>query len=1201
VEPTAVAPSIKVEPTAVAPIIKVEPIAAHSQRSARPSNAVQSTQTPPYKHDAKVIVPDGAVTAEDLQRGLDVIEFPKNEMRRNFTKTGEAYNGFTIGLVRNYATGLCLSAQWNAGTNLIRLITKHVKQTFPDFVFTTAVVNKNVDAALHTDSNNQGPSLIIELGSFQGGGLWVYDEYGEIQVSVPAGCRLHGSWAARAPVGTKLLGKVISSRGVWSRFEGTAPHQTFERITNGDRFSVILYSVRNANTIPEKLRCSLLEMGMNPPSPDRLIIDIPESEEEDAEFDGADDTDMPTPTSTPSVHSSFHAHTDTDIVEMIMQELKGTVKSFDFDGRIALLQGFCQMGKSREIAIGAWLSFFKHGALPIIFVKNHGGNEAAKQLRGNIESFNVTISDIVTKRLMGSQVDARRFQLVPKLSVQEYVQGSLDAQVFILLSNVPQVRQVKTKIAPRIERQASGRLRMVLIFDEDDLNTMSSDRTESALEQELFVSREGCGIDAGLEDQSESSSSTCFRDAVLQVISVTATIGAIVLNEQKPMQIRVMPLESHYWGLNPDVPSQRRPVFKEVCKEDMGDDDVACLPRGLSNMLEDMITSESDTMALIHVKTQIEEQKQLQKALVQKFSTQRLIVVTHNSGQNFHTLKARRADRGDSGVCGRSSGSEYTLETKFPLTALATEPLRIDFREYLEKIAQGSHRSVDDLQRFPREKRVMDVLSMLRDFRSDQHMKGMGKIVIAIISGHAGGRGTTFRDDTHQCYVTDLFLSKTLDVTGEYLVQLANRISGIFRKPTGEPMVPHRLQLWTSRCIYDMLQAHMERLNKLSSILQETNGKPLRETMQQHPHLIKLPPLPTQHGSALKIARHKVEAGFIEKTHSRIDPGNLRTRFGAGDATDLMLEAPAAVDSQPLDIIAGIRDEQPLSSAVCKAYGCAGSVKTILLDSVLIIPYSDFSGEVQAWLQLESSGPSLTKKLNPHIKQRIGIAERPEGTDTFRTIETVNSEERLGRSASIMRENLKKNDYCDAVMQLDSENQSVIAIIRTYSWKSFLRLCDEEQSQPDEMRSIFVWRAFAEIGSSQLCVLVARYGTGSHVRVREAPPPKRPRLESLREDAEDPAASVQASSASNPASMAPTQHQSLQACKDLISTKRRTIFPSKLQALEQTLPSLNADLRQRVQDMLTRIGNRFDQRGPYKNMARELLRVLEDALTTVNP
>ena len=29
-----------------------------------------------------------------------------------------------------------------------------------------------------------------------------------------------------------------------------------------------------------------------------------------------------------------------------------------------------------------------------------------------------------------------------------------------------------------------------------------------------------------------------------------------------------------------------------------------------------------------------------------------------------------------------------------------------------------------------------------------------------------------------------------------------------------------------------------------------------RETMQQYPHLIKLPPLPTRHGSALKITRH---------------------------------------------------------------------------------------------------------------------------------------------------------------------------------------------------------------------------------------------------------------------------------------------------------------------------------------------------------
>ena len=36
----------------------------------------------------------------------------------------------------------------------------------------------------------------------------------------------------------------------------------------------------------------------------------------------------------------------------------------------------------------AWLSVLKYKALPIMLIKKHGGNQAAQQLPGNIESFN---------------------------------------------------------------------------------------------------------------------------------------------------------------------------------------------------------------------------------------------------------------------------------------------------------------------------------------------------------------------------------------------------------------------------------------------------------------------------------------------------------------------------------------------------------------------------------------------------------------------------------------------------------------------------------------------------------------------------------------------------------------------------------------------------------------------------------------------
>ena len=62
---------------------------------------------------------------------------------------------------------------------------------------------------------------------------------------------------------------------------------------------------------------------------------------------------------------------------------------------------------------------------------------------------------------------------------------SLDAQVLVLLANPGNVKSVKKSIAP-LHRSPDGRLNMVLIFDEDDLNTQSANRDKGVLEKELF-------------------------------------------------------------------------------------------------------------------------------------------------------------------------------------------------------------------------------------------------------------------------------------------------------------------------------------------------------------------------------------------------------------------------------------------------------------------------------------------------------------------------------------------------------------------------------------------------------------------------------------------------------------------------------------------------------------------------------------------
>jgi hypothetical protein len=44
------------------------------------------------------------------------------------------------------------------------------------YVKTIVKVNKNYAAAIHVDRNNEGPSVIIGLGDYEGGQLWTYDQ-----------------------------------------------------------------------------------------------------------------------------------------------------------------------------------------------------------------------------------------------------------------------------------------------------------------------------------------------------------------------------------------------------------------------------------------------------------------------------------------------------------------------------------------------------------------------------------------------------------------------------------------------------------------------------------------------------------------------------------------------------------------------------------------------------------------------------------------------------------------------------------------------------------------------------------------------------------------------------------------------------------------------------------------------------------------
>ena len=66
-----------------------------------------------------------------------------------------------------------------------RLVTKVIRKEHPEFCFHSLHFNRAFSSRLHADSNNWGPSLIIGLGDYTGGRLWIYNEQGTDPFVVP--------------------------------------------------------------------------------------------------------------------------------------------------------------------------------------------------------------------------------------------------------------------------------------------------------------------------------------------------------------------------------------------------------------------------------------------------------------------------------------------------------------------------------------------------------------------------------------------------------------------------------------------------------------------------------------------------------------------------------------------------------------------------------------------------------------------------------------------------------------------------------------------------------------------------------------------------------------------------------------------------------------------------------------------------------
>ena len=97
------------------------------------------------------------------------------------------------------------------------------------------------------------------------------------------------------------------------------------------------------------------------------------------------------------------------------------------------------------------------------------------------------------------------------------------------------------------------------------------------------------------------------------------------------------------------------------------------------------------------------------------------------------------------------------------------------------------------------------------------------------------------------------------------------------------------------------------------------------------------------------------------------------------------------------------------------------------------------------------------------------------------TGETLRTNQRLSRSAAVLRQDLATNDYCDVVIKLDPVRARFVAIIRNLSYDELKELRSNSADCADR---IFCWHAFRDLGDDpNLVFLWARMclDTGSRL------------------------------------------------------------------------------------------------------------------------
>ena len=794
------------------------------------SNDDELSVTRKYKDDANIQVPDTDILDELLNAVLDavrVIQWSECSTRRSVS---EAYFGFVLGLVSDrYRNNKCMSRQNNGHDNrLMKLLcktllaAKHCNQVRHDFTFTSIQCNKNLCAKEHRDENNEGPSVILKVGP------------------------------TKTFLGVKNSAGMFDLIDCWNRFaefDGTNPHKTEmrSRIGECEHYSFVFYVVKgweSASLVDiQRLRawgCSV------PANADPMINNV------------LNDA-FP-------LESCTHGTPVSDVVNHLRQRLvygsalwEITQSShLEFGGSSIshiVLFGNCQGGKSLEICRAAWLAHFVYKKVPVVFVKVSGGISAMDQFKSNIGRFNKLIDEVL--HAAGTPPDEygcgyARYHIWPVRMEEFNLYKRYECQLVVSICN-----PTSLKLFHRLEMetciQASD---SVAIFDEDDLNVQTGSADCKTTEKLLFEKLLGIQLP--------------LRERFFQVISVTATISALVLTCRYPVRACKMPDHPSYRGLQ----SCDWRLLDEAALAERSDQK---LPSGVIDMVDDMLVTCSSTIvarvALLHMNKVIVYHKKLQLDLLLQYKTRSLIVITHNSGGR---VKCKAAHTGltlgvTTHMKARVSASMWQLQGAREKQCSPGGPLIIGFEQVRghvskERSAIGTPCSIQRL------------LTYCHNIIENEQKANRANPVVLIISGHQGGRATSFVSETGELHLSDLLLRhRNADAThGEHLIQEASRICGKYR--TGVP-----LSIWctkrTKECVLEQLQF----INTLQDVLLQRSPCVPADVIESAGFKEQL----ISFNRPLKLTRQAVQRGWsVKKQRKRLvqyDAGKLhKAEYGGG-------------------------------------------------------------------------------------------------------------------------------------------------------------------------------------------------------------------------------------------------------------------------------------------------------------------------------